>query len=42
MNSLDMGDVRGFVNENIVRFHDAKLRSLEQLDLRKLLKKKNP
>jgi len=40
--TLDMQIVNNFVNENILQFHDAKLRSMENLDLRTILRKKNP
>lgn len=41
MSNLNLMDVCEFVNENIVDFHERRIRSLEELDLRKLLKK-NP
>ena len=41
MNNLNLMDVCEFVNENIVDFHERRIRSLESLDLNKLLKK-NP
>ena len=42
MNPLDLELVRQYVNENIDDFHQRRLRSLEQLRLSVLLKKKNP
>jgi hypothetical protein len=42
MNPLDLDLVRQYVNENIDDFHQRRLRSLEQLRLPILLKKKNP
>lgn len=42
MNPLDLDLVRQYVNENIDDFHQRRLRSLEQLKLPVLLKKKNP
>jgi hypothetical protein len=41
MVKLDLSDLCGFVNENIVDFHNRKISSLENLDLKKLLRK-NP
>ena len=41
MNRIDLDEVREYVNENIVGFHNAKVKSLEQLSLEKLLRK-NP
>jgi hypothetical protein len=42
MRPLDIGQVTEFVEENITEFHEKKLQSLEKLDLKKLLKRKNP
>lgn len=41
MNPLNLDDVRAYVNDNIVDFHQRKIKSLENLHLRKLLTK-NP
>jgi len=41
MNPLDLDEVREYVNENIVDFHQRRIKSLEELRLEKLLKK-NP
>lgn len=41
MNSLNLDEVREYVNENIVDFHQRRIKSLEELKLEKLLKK-NP
>ena len=41
MKSLDLAQVQGYVNENIVDFHRRKVKSLEELRLEKLLTK-NP
>ncbi|RJP47022.1 MAG: cytosolic protein [Anaerolineaceae bacterium] len=41
MNSINLNDVRDYVNENIVDFHQRRLKSLEELRLEKLLTK-NP
>jgi hypothetical protein len=41
MKTLNLDDVRTYVNENIVDFHQRKLKSLEELKLEKLLTK-NP
>lgn len=41
MKPLDLDEVRGYVNENIVDFHRRKIKSLEDLRLAKLLTK-NP
>jgi len=42
MRPLNLDDVVNYVNENIVRFHENKLRILNNLDLRQILRKKNP
>jgi len=39
--SLNIDDVKNYVNENVVDFHKRKIKSLEELKLEKLLKK-NP
>ena len=41
MKPLDIESVNAYVSENIVDFHRRRLKSLEELDLRKLLRK-NP
>src|SRR3989338_9047278 len=41
MNQLNLNEIRNYVNENIVDFHQRKLKSLEDLKLGKLLTK-NP
>lgn len=41
MNSLDLDKVRNYVNDNIVDFHERRIKSLEDLKLKKLLTK-NP
>ena len=41
MNPLDLGQVREYVNENVVDFHQWRIRLLENLKLKDLLKK-NP
>ena len=41
MNSLDFDEVREYVNEHVVDFHQWRIRLLENLKLRELLKK-NP
>lgn len=41
MEKLNLDDVREYVNENIVDFHQRRIKSLEELSLAKLLKK-NP
>jgi len=41
MKQLDLGEVREYINENIVDFHRRRVRSLEKLKLGGLLKK-NP
>jgi len=41
MKSLDLDEVREYVNENVVDFHQRKIKSLEGLRLEKLLTK-NP
>jgi len=42
MNRIDMGKVSQFVNQNISRFHENKLISLQSLNLKLVLRKKNP
>lgn len=42
MEKLDLQEVAYFVNTNIVKFHQSKVKRLESLSLRSLLKKKNP
>jgi hypothetical protein len=42
MKPINLDDVREFVNNNIVRFHQQKLHTLENLSLHKLLRRKNP
>ena len=37
MNPLSLDEVREYVNENIVDFHQRKVKSLEELRLEKLL-----
>lgn len=41
MNPLDLSEVRNFVNDNIVDFHERRIRTLEGLNLNRLLAK-NP
>lgn len=41
MNPLNLDEVREYVNKNIVDFHERRVKSLEELELDKLLKK-NP
>ena len=42
MNPVDMEKVREFVDKNISRFHQDRVRLLEKMDLLTLLKRKNP
>jgi len=42
MKPLDLNDVVLFVEKNIGSFHSKRLISLENLRLRKILKRKNP
>jgi len=42
MEKLNLDDVRQFINENIGAFHKNKLAILQQINLKNLLKKKNP
>lgn len=42
MNSFDMGLVREFVNQNMGSFHQGRIRSIQNLHLRDILKRKNP
>jgi len=41
MNKLNVDDLNDFVNDNIIHFHNRRIKSLEELSLNKLLKK-NP
>jgi hypothetical protein len=42
MKALNIRELNAFVNKNIVRFHKGKINSLAGLNLRYILKKKNP
>lgn len=42
MKTLDLSEVNKFVNKNIDKFHANKIKSLEELDLKTILRKKNP
>ena len=42
MKPLNLKEVTSYVNANVVKFHEARLRSLDSLDLRKIIMKKNP
>jgi len=42
MKKLNLKQVEGYVNKNIVIFHQNKIKPLEKQSLKKLLKKKNP
>lgn len=42
MNKLKISDVVKYVEENIGTFHERRLRSLKELELKKILKRKNP
>ena len=42
MKFLDIGEVSEFVNTHIVKFHSKKIKTLERIDLKGILKKKNP
>lgn len=42
MKTLNMREVDKFVNENIDKFHTNKIKSLEMLNLKTILRKKNP
>ncbi len=42
MNKLEINEVNKFVNENVDKFHMNKIKSLEELKLKDILKKKNP
>ena len=42
MTKLDMNDVKGYVSQNIGAFHSARLESLSNLELKKILSRKNP
>ena len=40
--ALNLDEVRDFVNDHIVTFHQKKVQSLESLNLNNLLRRKNP
>jgi hypothetical protein len=42
MTPVDLADVRGYIEDNIGAFHDARLASLRTLNLRTILGRKNP
>jgi hypothetical protein len=42
MKKLNLKEVEKYVNENITTFHNAKLESLSKLNLKKILRRKNP
>lgn len=42
MSDIDMSEVADYVSDNIIRFHESKLRCLKCLNLNTILKKKNP
>lgn len=42
MNQLSIEDISKYVEHNIKKFHDSRLLSLERVDLKKLLTRKNP
>lgn len=42
MNQLSLEDISKYVEQNIKKFHDSRLNSLEKVDLKKLLTRKNP
>lgn len=41
-NSLNIDDITNYVKENIDKFHNKRLEKLESLNLKKILKRKNP
>ena len=42
MNNININDIKSYVSENIIKFHQSKLESLKKLKLKKILKRKNP
>lgn len=42
MSNIDIKDIKSYVSENIIKFHQSKLESLKKLKLKKILKRKNP
>lgn len=42
MEKLNIVEVKSYVNKNISIFHQSKLSTLKSIDLKALLKKKNP
>lgn len=42
MQKLNLNEVKHFVSQNIITFHQNKLKVLQEINLKKLLKKKNP
>lgn len=41
MMNMNLDEVNKYVNENIVDFHQRKVKSLEELSLKKVIKKKS-
>ena len=42
MSNINIYDIKSYVSENIIKFHQSKLGSLKKLKLKKILKRKNP
>ena len=42
MSNININDIKSYVSENIIKFHQSKLESLKKLKLKKILKRKNP
>ncbi|MCL5070367.1 MAG: hypothetical protein M1308_05655 [Actinobacteria bacterium] len=42
MSNIDINDIKSYVSENIIKFHQNKLESLKKLRLKIILKRKNP
>ena len=42
MSNININDIKSYVSENIITFHQSKLESLKKLKLKKILKRKNP
>lgn len=42
MKKLDLSEVKNYVSSNIGSFHETRLRLIEEIDLKKIFRKKNP
>lgn len=42
MQELNLDEIREYVNNNIIEFHQSKIKTIENINLKSILKKKNP